>query len=111
MGDRAESPLRDLLLAVQIALCCLLVTASFLALRGLERTLRMPLGFQPDGVVLATMDIHLAGYEGTQAPALQRRLLDAVASIPGVQHAAYSDTTPLWPDQHGIGMYAPGTVD
>src|SRR5579859_402575 len=102
---------RDVLLAVQIALCCLLVTASFVALRGLERTLRMPLGFQPDGVVLATMDIHLAGYQGAQAPAVQQRLLDAVASIPGVQSAAYSDTTPLSLDQNGTGIYAPGTAD
>ncbi len=103
--------LRDLLLAVQIALCCLLVTASLVALRGLDRTLRMPLGFQPDGVVLATMDIHLAGYQGAQAPALQQRLLDAAASIPGVQNAAYSDTTPLSLDQNGTGIYAPGTAD
>jgi predicted permease len=87
------------------------VTASFVALRGLVRTLRMPLGFQPDGVVLATMDIHLAGYEGAQAPALQQRLVDAVASIPGVQNAAYSDTTPLSLDQNGTGIYAPGTAD
>jgi hypothetical protein len=63
VGSRRMA-VRDLLLAVQIALCCLLVTASFVALRGLERTLRMPLGFQPEGVVLATMDIHLAGYQG-----------------------------------------------
>jgi hypothetical protein len=55
VGSRRMA-VRDLLLAVQIALCCLLVTASFVALRGLERTLRMPLGFQPEGVVLATMD-------------------------------------------------------
>jgi predicted permease len=103
--------LRDLLLAVQIALCCLLVTASFVALRGLERTLRMPLGLQPDGVVLATMDIHLAGYQGPQAPALQQRLLDAAASIPGVQNAAYADTTPLSMDQNGAGIFAPGTAD
>jgi predicted permease len=103
--------LRDLLLAMQLALCCLLVTASFVALRGLERTLRMPLGFQPDGVVLATMDIHLVGYQGAQVPALQQRLLDAVSSIPGIQNAAYSDTTPLSLDQNGIGVYAPGTAD
>jgi predicted permease len=110
-GGSRRIALRDLLLAVQIALCCLLVTASFVALRGLERTLRMPLGFQPDGVVLATMDIHLAGYQGAQAPALQKRLLDAAASIPGVLHAAYSDTTPLSLDQNGTGIYAPGTAD
>jgi predicted permease len=110
LGSRRMAA-RDLLLAVQIALCCLLVTASFVALRGLERTLRMPLGFQPDGVVLATMDIHLAGYQGAQSPAVQQRLLDAVASIPGVQNAAYSDTTPLSLNQNGTGIYAPGTAD
>ena len=32
--------LRDILLVVQIALCCLLVTASFVAVRGLQRTFR-----------------------------------------------------------------------
>jgi predicted permease len=96
---------------VQIALCCLLVTASFVALRGLERSLRMPLGFQPDGVVLATTDVHLAGYQNTEAANLQQRLLGAAASIPGVQSAAYSDTTPLSLDQNGIGIYAPGTAD
>ena len=103
--------LRDLLLAVQIALCCLLVTASFVAFRGLERTLRMPLGFQPEDVVLATVDVHLAGYQGAQATALQRRLLAAAASIPGVQSAAYADTTPLSLDQNGTGIFAPGTAD
>jgi predicted permease len=103
--------LRDLLLAVQIALCCLLVTASFVALRGLQRSLRMPLGFEPDGVVLATMDVHLAGYERAQAPALQERLLNAAASIPGVRNAAYADTTPLSLDQNGYGIFPPGTAD
>src|SRR5579862_9013576 len=37
--------LRDLLLGVQIALCALLVTASLVALRGMERSLRAPFGF------------------------------------------------------------------
>ena len=110
-GGSRRMALRDLLLAVQIALCCLLVTASFVALRGLERTLHMPLGFHPDGVVLATMDVHLAGYQGAQAPALKQRLLDAVRSIPGVQSAAYADTTPLSLNQNGDPVFAPGTTD
>jgi predicted permease len=110
-AGRGRLALRDLLLLVQIALCCLLVTSSFVALRGLERTLEMPLGFRPDGVVLATMDVHLAGYQGAQALAVQKRLLDAVAAIPGVLNASYSDTTPLSVDQNGNGIFAPGTTD
>ena len=45
--------LRDLLLALQIALCTLLVTASLVALRGMQHSLRAPLGFQPQGAMLS----------------------------------------------------------
>jgi predicted permease len=103
--------LRDVLLAVQIALCCLLVTASFVSLRGLLRTFTMPMGIHPDGVTLATMDLHLAGYSDAYIPAAQRRLLDAVAHIPGVTAAAFSNTTPLSMDQNGTSIYPPGTTD
>ena len=43
--------LRDLLLGIQITLCTLLVTSSFVALRGMQRSLHAPLGFQPEGVL------------------------------------------------------------
>ena len=45
--------LRDLLLGVQITLCTLLVTSSFVAPRGMQRSLHAPLGFQPQDVLLA----------------------------------------------------------
>ena len=45
--------LRDVLLVVQISLCTLLVTASLVAVRGMQRSLRAPLGVQPQGVTLA----------------------------------------------------------
>jgi predicted permease len=108
---RGKFVLRDILLAVQIALCCLLVTASFVSLRGLVRTFTLPLGFVPDGVTLATMDLHLAGYDNANHAAVRERLLDAVAHIPGVTGAAYSDTTPLSLNQNGLGIYPPGTTD
>jgi predicted permease len=108
---RGRFVLRDILLAVQIALCCLLVTASFVSLRGLMRTFTMQLGFEPEGVTLATMDLHLAGYHDAQLPAIRQRLQDALARIPGVTGVAYSDTTPLSLNQNGMGIYPPGTTD
>ncbi len=45
-------PLRDCLLAAQIALCCVTVTAAFVSLRGLGRALDTDLGFQPRNAVL-----------------------------------------------------------
>jgi len=49
--------LRDLLLGTQIAICTLLVTASLVAVRGMVRVLHAPLGFQPEGAVLANIDL------------------------------------------------------
>ena len=49
--------LRDLLLGAQIAICTLLVTASLVAVRGMVRMLHAPLGFQPQGAMLADMDL------------------------------------------------------
>ena len=100
--------LRDILLALQIALCCLLVTASFVALRGLQRTFNMPLGIRPEGVTVAAMDTHLAGYE--HSGAIQRRLLDAVRQIPGITGATLANSIPLGVNQSQTSVYAPGTT-
>ena len=103
--------LRDILLAVQIALCCFLVSASFVAVHGLQRTFRLPLAFQPDGVVLATMGVHLAGYSESTETLVQSRLLTAVQTIPGVKDAAWSNTTPLSINQSNTWIWAPGTSE
>src|SRR5258708_33411057 len=50
---------RDLLLGAQIAICMLLVTASLVAVRGMVRMLHTPLGFQPQGGMLADVDLSL----------------------------------------------------
>jgi predicted permease len=99
--------LRDILLVVQVALCCLLVTASFVALRGLARTFHMPLGIRPEGVTLASADVHLAGYQN--AGQIQQRLLDAVRQIPGIESATLANSTPLSLNQNTNSIYAPGT--
>ena len=56
--------LRDLLLGAQIAICTLLVTASLVAVRGMVRALHAPLGFQPQGAMLADIDLSQAGQAG-----------------------------------------------
>ena len=57
--------LRDLLLGAQIAICTLLVTASLVAVRGMVRMLHAPLGFQPQGAMLADMDLSEVEQEAT----------------------------------------------
>ena len=96
--------LRDLLLVVQIALCALLVTAALVSLRGLERSLHAPIGFDPRGATLAMLDMSMAGYTDQSALPLERRILDEVSRIPGVTAAGSIDSRPL-----GIGGSATGT--
>ncbi|MGC2162184.1 MAG: ABC transporter permease [Silvibacterium sp.] len=101
--------LRDILLVVQIALCCLLVTSSFVAVRGLVRSLRVHIGFQPQNVTLASMDVHLADYKDSGP--IQQRLLDAVKRIPGIESAALASATPLSVDSSNTSIFPPGTTN
>jgi predicted permease len=104
-------PVSDVLLTGQVAICCLLVTASLVAVRGLSRTLHANLGFAPKGVTLARLDLGLDGYTIDTAAPVQRKLLDAVAHLPGVTSAAYANTTPLSTNESFTGVYSFDTTD
>ena len=87
--------LRDVLLAAQIALCCVTITAAFVSLRGLRRTLTLDMGFNPRNAVLTTFDLSQAGYSGVSADHLQRQLLERVSQLLGVEAVGYSNTSNL----------------
>lgn len=89
---------RDILLAVQIAICAVLVTSSLVAVRGLARSLHSNFGFVPQSVMLVESDMQMAGYADQRVPQMQRRMVEAAAAIPGVASAGYVDHLPL-----GIG--------
>ena len=104
--------LRDLLLSVQIALCTLLVTASLVALRGMQRSLHAPLGFEPKGVMLAETDLTMAGYREEEFLPVQRRMLEQTARLPGVSAVGIIDRTLLGNGCCGSeGVFRAGTTD
>jgi len=86
---------RDLLLVVQIAICAVLVTSSFVALRGLARSLHTNFGFEPRNAMLVDTNLTLAGYSGDQVPTLQKRMIEAMEGIPGVMRVGVVDVPPL----------------
>ncbi len=102
---------RDLLLTAQIAVCCILVTASVVAVRGLMRSFEMPLGFQPDGAAVLGYSLGLAGYSQQQGAAFEHRLREAAGQLPGVESAAYASSVPLSIDQSNTTVYPEGTTD
>lgn len=86
---------RDLLLGVQVAICAVLVTSSMVAVRGLVRSLHSNFGFEPRNAMLVDTDLNMAGYQGDAVPAMQKRMIDAMAAIPGVSSVALVNTPPL----------------
>jgi len=108
---RARLALRDLLVMVQVALCFVLVSASFLSLRGLEQALQMNLGFQPQPVSTAAFELNLAGYSEERGRAFQRQALEAIQQSPGVQSAAYSNSVPLSIDQSHTSVFPADKTD
>lgn len=104
--------LRDVLLGIQIAICTLLVTASLVAVRGMQHSLHAPLGFQPQGVTLAVTDLTMAGYREEQFLGVRKRLLEEAARIPGVSSVGIIDRTPLGEGCCGSeGAFRAGTTD
>ena len=87
---------RDLLLGVQIAICAVLVTSSVVAVRGLVRSLHSNFGFEPRNAILADTDLRMAGYRDDQIPAMQKRMLEAVEAIAGVESVGLVNPAPLY---------------
>jgi predicted permease len=111
VAARRRGRFREVLLAMQVALCALLVTASLVSVRGLMISIETPLGFRPQGVAVAGLDLGLAGYTEHRGLQFQRRLLDEVAALPGVTTAAYSNSLPLSVDQSSSSVYREDATD
>jgi predicted permease len=87
---------RDVLLVSQIAICAVLVTSSFVAVRGLMRSLHSNFGFEPQNAILADTDLSMAGYHGDQVPVMQKRMLESAGAIPGVESVGLVNPAPLY---------------
>jgi predicted permease len=103
--------LRDVLLVLQIAICAVLVTSSLVAMRGMSRSLHSQFGFEPQNAIIAASDLHMGGYEDDRIPRMQRRMLDAVAAVPGVTAAGYVTRPPLSVGSGDSSVFKDTTTD
>ena len=110
-GSLKRFSMRDVLLVLQIAICAVLVTSSLVAERGLVRSLHSNFGFDPQNVIVAGSDLHMAGYTGDRMTQTQRRMLDAVAAIPGVTDAGFTSGLPLSLGSGDSFVYSDNTTD
>jgi predicted permease len=102
---------RDLMLGAQVAICTVLVISSMVAVRGLVRSLHTSLGFEPRNTLLVNIDLKMAGYRDYEVPAMQKRMIDALESIPGVASTGLVSFPPLpvWNDRSIV--FADKTAD
>jgi predicted permease len=113
-GDGAGKRIsaREALLVVQIAICAVLVTSSMVAVRGLVRSLHAHFGFDIENTVLAESDLSMAGYSADRVPAMQKRMIEAVAAMPGVESVGLADGLPLSVNGGAdLSFFADGTPD
>jgi predicted permease len=102
---------RDLLLVVQIAICAVLVTSSLVAVRGLARSLHTNFGFEPHNALLVETALSMAGYSSDSAPAMQKRMIEALETIPGVKTVGLVDRLPLYYGANGTHVFTDKSSD
>jgi predicted permease len=102
---------RDLLLVVQISICAVLVTSSLVAVRGLVRSLHSNFGFEPKNALLVETALSMGGYGADRAPAMQKRMIDALETIPGVKSVGLVDRLPLYYGANGSSVFTDQTTD
>ena len=69
---------------MQIALSILLVAAAGLFLRSLNSLTHAPLGFTPEPLIVADLDLQMSSVKPEERQALLQRMTDAVDGVPGV---------------------------
>lgn len=91
------SQLRRGLVAVQVALCLVLLAGSVVFARTLRNSLSANLGFQASGTAVLQYNAGLLQLDQDRSTAVRHELLDRVRAIPGVTSASLSTLTPLQP--------------
>jgi macrolide transport system ATP-binding/permease protein len=94
-GGRTTGRLRGALVVSQVAVCLVLLVGAALFLRSFIAAQTLSPGFDADRLVTASMDMFPSGYTGERYRDFQRRALDAVASLPGVESAAFGSRIPI----------------
>ncbi|HVH87711.1 MAG TPA: FtsX-like permease family protein, partial [Terriglobales bacterium] len=102
---------RDLLLVMQIAICAVLVTSSMVAVRGLIRSLHGNFGFEPQNTMLIDTDLSIGGYKDDKCTEMQKRMIEALQAIPGVESAGMADAVPLGDGANESMVFADRTTD
>jgi predicted permease len=107
-GGRASQRTRGALIVFETASALVLLIGAGLLINSFIRLLRVPPGFNPEGVVVARTSIPAARYPKVElGKAMYRRVLEGIGTLPGVQAVSAASNLPL-ADDWGIGFRIEG---
>jgi macrolide transport system ATP-binding/permease protein len=97
VGGRGRKRLwaRNALVVAQVATSLMLLTASFLMMRGFQRSFIDGTEFPKDHLLMARFDPRLVQYNGAQTQQFYEALVERASDAPGVQSAALTQNPPL----------------
>ncbi len=102
----------SIFVAAQVSVSIVLLFGGVLLLRTFLNLTSTKPGFDPEGVITIRASIPpIPGGDSAQVVALQDRLRDAAASLPGVSAAAHAMFIPFAPGSWGDGYRRTGTAD
>ena len=104
-GDRRFA-VRGTLVVAQIGLSLMLVTAAGLFVRSFASLNQVPLGFVPDPLLIAELDLQASAAPIEQRGARAERLRAAAAAVPGVRSASLSRVQLLTGGGWGVNRVA-----
>ena len=98
-GGAGRQWVRRGLVATEVAVSVVLVVGAGLMLRSFERLLSVQPGFDPRGMLMASITLPDASY-GKPEPieAFYGQLIERLRSVPGVRAASAGSGVPLWSD-------------
>lgn len=95
-GGSPRSRLRTGLLATQACLSLLLLVGAGLFVRSLWRVVHTDIGYEPSRLLVAEVDLDLAGYDRSAQIAFYDQALERMRALPGVERASLAINSPFW---------------
>jgi predicted permease len=94
-AGRARHFFRSGLVLSQVAICVVVLVCGGLFVRSLRTVAGHELGFRPERLLMASLDLGLQGYEPDRGRRFLDQLTERIQAVPGVEAAAIASIVPF----------------
>ena len=109
-GTFQRSTARSALLVSQVALTLVLLVGAGLFISSLRNVVAIPLGFDADRLLAASVALQQLGYKKPDVNAVYERMRERVQRLPGVASASLAIGSPFWTSL-AVSLEIPGIDD